>query len=96
MFRVFHLLDEKKKQRSDVKRLPLFVKTAIYNQKKSRPTGGFFFWQREAGEIRTGHEQRERNMPGACFDARVRAGAAPASGESLRLRQSEKPADRIF
>ena len=52
MFRVFHLLDEKKKQRSDVKRLPLFVKTAIYNQKKSRPTGGFFFWQREAGEPR--------------------------------------------
>ena len=31
-------------------------------------------------------------MPGACFDARVRAGAVPAPGESLHLRQKQKAA----
>ena len=43
------------------------------------------------GEIRTGHERSERNMPGACFDARVRAGAVPAPGESLHLLSKRLP-----
>jgi len=37
-------------------------------------------------EIRKGHERSENNSPGDCYDARVRAGAVPAPGESLHLR----------
>ena len=48
------------------------------------------------GEIRTGHERSERNMPGVS-SARVRAGAVPAPGESLHLRQTKpRPAGRGF
>ena len=49
------------------------------------------------GEIRTGHERSERNMPGHVSSARVRAGAVPAPGESLHLRQTKpRPAGRGF
>ena len=54
-------------------------------QLSHRKVGELFFISQ--GEIRKGHERSERNMPGACFGARVRAGAVPAPGESLHLRQ---------
>ena len=36
------------------------------------PTGWCFFAFAGRAEARTGHERSERNMPGACFGARVR------------------------
>ena len=37
--------------------------------------GGVFFAFTGRAEARTGHERSERNMPGACFGARVRVAA---------------------
>ena len=45
------------------------------SKKKHHPTGWCFFAFTDRAEARTGHERSERNMPGACFGARVRVAA---------------------
>ena len=45
------------------------------SKKKHHPSGWCFFAFTGRAEARTGHERSERNMPGACFGARVRVAA---------------------
>ncbi len=45
------------------------------SKKKHHPNRVVFFAFTGRAEARTGHERSERNMPGACFGARVRVAA---------------------
>ncbi len=54
------------------------------SKKKHHPTGWCFFAFAGRAEARTGHERSERNMPGACFGARVRVAVRQGSCEWLR------------
>ena len=54
------------------------------SKKKHHPEGWCFFAFTGRAEARTGHERSERNMPGACFSARVRVAVRQGSCEWLR------------
>ena len=61
----------------DLAKVEVASSSLVARSKKITPSqqGGVFFAFTGRAEARTGHERSERNMPGACFGARVRVAA---------------------